>query len=142
MRVTALTDSYSIAGQIRPADVAALRAAGFDLIVNNRPDGEAPGQPEGAAIAQAAKAAGIGYCAIPVGGMGPTMDDIEMLAAQMDSAGKILAFCYSGGRSAMLWALASARRGEAPEDVVAQALAAGQDLRGLRPLLDRLAPSA
>ena len=35
-----LSDNVAAAGQIAPADVAAIAAHGFKSIINNRPDGE------------------------------------------------------------------------------------------------------
>ena len=43
----ALTPTYSVAPQISIEDVAVAKAAGFAMIVNNRPDGEEAGQPDG-----------------------------------------------------------------------------------------------
>nr|MDP9424133.1 sulfur transferase domain-containing protein [Pseudomonadota bacterium] len=51
-----LNDRTLVAGQIRPDDVPALKELGVTLIVNNRPDGEDVGQPEGDEIEAAAKA--------------------------------------------------------------------------------------
>ncbi|GAA3255729.1 hypothetical protein GCM10020258_14430 [Sphingomonas yabuuchiae] len=42
-----INESVAVAPQIRPEDVAAIKAAGYAAIVNNRPDGEEPGQPTG-----------------------------------------------------------------------------------------------
>ena len=47
-----------VSGQVDPADLPAIKAAGVAMIVNNRPDGEEPGQPAAAAIETAARAAG------------------------------------------------------------------------------------
>ena len=48
-----------VSGQVDPADLPAIKAAGVAMIVNNRPDGEEPGQPAAAAIETAARAAGL-----------------------------------------------------------------------------------
>ena len=111
MSLAALDDKTLVSGQIRPEDVADAAAQGVSLIVNNRPDGEEPGQPAGTEIEAAARAAGLGYRHIPVaGGIAP--DQAEEMARLLDGAeGKLLAFCKSGTRSTYLWALAEARRG-------------------------------
>ncbi len=94
-----LTPAFSVAPQIGPADVAAAAAAGFRLIVNNRPDGEEPGQVGGADIAAAAEAAGLSYVAIPVSPGGFSPAQVEALTAAVDAAGgPVLAFCRSGTR--------------------------------------------
>ena len=80
-----LTDAISVAPQIAPEDVARARDEGFATIVNNRPDGEAPGQPEGNAIRAAAEAAGLRYIAIPVGHDGIALPQVEAMVAALAS---------------------------------------------------------
>ena len=43
-----LDDHMLVSGQIAPEDVAEAAAQGVTMIVNNRPDGEIPGQPSSA----------------------------------------------------------------------------------------------
>ena len=130
-----LSETVLVAGQIDPGDVSAIAEAGVKLIVNNRPDGEEPGQPPGAEIAAEAAAAGLAYLDLPVAGH-IAADQVEALAASLDRAeGETLLFCRSGTRSTWLWALAEARRGAGAETLVAQAARAGYDIR---PLLPRL----
>ena len=134
-----LTDSFAAAPQITPEDVAGIKAAGFGFIVNNRPDGEAADQPAGDEIEAAALAAGLGYCAIPIDQSGFTVEQVAALSALMVSPRPILAYCRSGTRSTNLWALASASRGGAIEEIIDAALAAGYDVRALRPAMEQLA---
>ncbi|MGL6044664.1 MAG: TIGR01244 family sulfur transferase [Sandaracinobacteroides sp.] len=133
-----LTDSFAVAPQIDLVDIAAIAEAGYGFIVNNRPDGESPGQPDGAEIEEAALAAGLGYLAIPVDHSGFSVEQVSALAALMVSPRPILAYCRSGSRSAMLWALAAAARGDNPESVIDIALSAGYDVRSLRPAMEQL----
>lgn len=126
--------------QIDPDDIAAAKAQGITLIVNNRPDGEDPSAPQGEEIAGAAKAAGLGYVAIPIGHSGfsePQVD--QMIAAMVGAEGPVLAYCRSGTRSTLLWALARAKQGEAPEAIARAAMAAGYDVSPVRAMLDMLA---
>ena len=107
-----LDDKTLIDGQIAPGAVAALKQLGVTLIVNNRPDGEDQGQPTSAEIEQAASAAGIDYRHVPIArGMGPS--DIEAMRSAMHSAegGKLFAFCRSGNRSTLAWAVARSEDG-------------------------------
>jgi len=128
-----LSDTVLISGQIGAADIAEAVDAGVEVIVNNRPDGEEPGQPTGAEIEAAARAAGLAYHHIPIaGGLAP--DQVAAMAAAMDE-GRILAFCKSGTRSTWLWALAARRRGEEAASIIAGAAAAGHDLAPLEPYL-------
>ena len=122
-----LDDRTLVSGQIRPGDVAGLADQGVTMIVNNRPDGEEPGQPLGADIEEAAKAAGIAYRSVPIiRGIGPADAD-AMNDAFAQAEGQVLAFCRSGTRSALAWALAQSETG-LPRDEIRQRLAeAGVD---------------
>ena len=124
-----------VAGQLMPEDIAEAAEQGVTMIVNNRPDGEQPGQPAGSEIEAAAQAAGIEYRHIPVqGGLSP--DQVQAMAEAIEATkGTMLAFCASGTRSTYLWALARAQGGEDAEAIVAKAAGAGYDLTPLRPYL-------
>jgi uncharacterized protein (TIGR01244 family) len=116
--------------QLTPGDIDEAAAAGIRLIVNNRPDGEEPGQPSSAEIEAAARAAGLDYRHIPIAGGFPR-ERVEDMAQALEQ-GPVLAFCRSGTRSTFLWALARARRGAPAEESVAAAAAAGYDLAPIR----------
>ena len=121
-------------GQISLDRVPELAAEGISLIVNNRPDGEEPGQPAGAEIEAAASAAGIGYRAIPISQLTP--EAIEATREALDEAdGPVLAFCKSGTRSTYVWALARSLSGADGDSLVAKAAEAGYDLAPIRRFL-------
>src|SRR5438067_3102554 len=122
-----------VSGQIAAGDVAELAALGIRTVINNRPDGEEPGQPPSRDIEAAAQAAGLGYRWIPVA-QGLSREQIEEMAEALE-AGPALIFCKSGTRSTYLWALARSRRGEAGETLLRQAGEAGFDLTPIRGLL-------
>ena len=131
-----LNDRTLVAGQIRPDDVEALKDLGVTLIVNNRPDGDDVGQPEGDEIEAAARAAGIDYRHVPIArGLGPS--DIEAMREAMHSAGegKVFAFCRSGNRSALAWAVAKSEDGVPREELNRMANEAGFDLGPVAHLL-------
>ncbi len=131
-----LDDKTLIAGQIRPDEVAALKRHDVAMIVNNRPDGEEPGQPLGADIEQAATAAGIDYRFIPIfRGIGPADADALQDAMRECGDGKMLAFCRSGTRSGLLWAVAKSEEGMAREEIEQCAARAGLDLTPVSHLL-------
>jgi uncharacterized protein (TIGR01244 family) len=113
-----LDDKTLVSGQIAPHEVAELASQGITMLVNNRPDGEEPGQPLAGDIEDAAAAAGIAYRFIPIiRGIGPA--DVECMQQAMAEAGdgKLLAFCRSGTRSALTWALARRSSGVSKEDL-------------------------
>ena len=134
---------FAVAPQIAPEDAAAIRAAGYVLVINNRPDAEAPGQPDGAAVEAACRAAGLDYLAVPVDHQGFRLDQVTATVDAIAGAtGPILAYCRSGTRSCHLWALASAGMGVPVVTVIAQAGEAGYDLSGARALLQSVAAGA
>lgn len=138
-----IDEHVSVAPQIAPEDMAAIKAAGFTAIVNNRPDDEQDGQPAGDTIRAAAEAAGLTYAAIPITHAGFSLPQVTKMVGILEGAeGPVLAFCRSGTRSCNLWALAQARMGEHPAGLIEKAADAGYDLSGLRPLLDQLSAQA
>src|SRR6266545_7652381 len=61
-----LDERTLVSGQIAPHEVAELAGQGVTMLVNNRPDGEEPGQPRAGEIEAAAAEAGIGYRFVPI----------------------------------------------------------------------------
>ena len=105
----ALDEATLVAGQLGAGDIAEAVAAGVTTIVNNRPDGEEPGQPTAAEIEAAARAAGLDYRDIPIAETIAPHHVAALRAAMDDAEGKLLLFCRSGARSTCLWALAQKR---------------------------------
>jgi len=104
MRIVKLTDTVAVSEQITPMDVAEIAAAGYRVLINNRPDGEVPGQPHNAEIEAAARAAGLEYHYLPVTAIdfpGPGFGKMTDLLD--DDSRPVLAFCRSGTRCANLW---------------------------------------
>jgi uncharacterized protein (TIGR01244 family) len=131
-----LDEKTLISGQIGPGDVAGLKQAGVTMIVNNRPDGEDSDQPLSAEIEAAAAQAGIAYRHIPiVRGMGPSDVDAMRQAIAEAGDGKMLAFCRSGNRSALVWAVAQADEGVPREELERRAAGAGISLDPVAHLL-------
>ncbi len=127
MRIVKLAESFAVSEQIAPTEVAAIAAAGFRVLINNRPDNEVPGQPANADIAAAAAAAGLEYHYIPVTAAsfpGPDIDTMRRLLN--DGAGPVLAFCRSGTRCANLWVASRDDHCRAEASAVAKSL--GYDL--------------
>ncbi len=139
-----IDDKTYASPQIDVANIAEAKALGVGLIINNRPEDESPDQPPGAEIEAAASAAGIAYVAIPVTHAGFSMPQVEAMQAALAAAGDkaVLAYCRSGTRSTLLWALAQARMGMATDAIFAQAAEAGYDVSPIMPQLDFLAAQA
>jgi len=97
--------------------------------------GEAEGQPPFARIAEAAEASGIEARCLPVTPGRITDADVTAFARVLsDLPGPAHAYCRTGTRSAMLWAMTMAGT-EPLEDIVASTGAAGYDLGPLMPRL-------
>jgi uncharacterized protein (TIGR01244 family) len=123
-----LDDRTLVSGQIAPHEVAGLAGRGVTMLVNNRPDGEEPGQPQASAIEAAAEQAGIAYRFVPIiRGIGPA--DVESMqeALRATADGKLLAFCRSGTRSAFALSLAHREEGASREEIEQRLTAAGFD---------------
>lgn len=135
-----LNEGVLASPQIDLGDLAEAKALGVALVVNNRPEGESDDQTPGETIEAAARAAGMDYVAIPVTHAGFSEWQVKAMAEALAGArGPVLAYCRSGTRSTLLWALAEASRGADPEALAAQAAAAGYDISPVRALVDMLA---
>lgn len=135
-----LTDRLFASPQIGLAEVEEARALGIGLIVNNRPEGESDDQTPGSAIEAAARAAGIAYVAIPVTHAGFSEGQVTAMATALSGTDRpVLAYCRSGTRSTLLWALAQASEGRNPDELAIAAAQAGYDLAPIRAMLDMLA---
>lgn len=131
-----LDEHTLVSGQIAPDEVAGLADQGVTLLVNNRPDAEEEGQPFASEIEQAAAKAGIDYRFVPIfRGIGPADVEAMQQAMRAAKAGKLLAFCRSGTRSALACALAHREEGMPAEDVANLLTAAGFDPEPIAHLL-------
>ena len=134
-----LTDRIFASPQITPEDVREAAAKGFATIVNNRPDGEEPGQPDGAEIEAAAREAGLAYHAIPISGGQFGEEQVRAMQEALSSSdGPVLAFCRSGTRSTLLWSMAQADAGRDLGEIAAQAAKAGYDISPIAGMLQAL----
>lgn len=141
MDIRQLSPTYAVSPQIGVEDIEAIAEAGFKTIICNRPDVENPPSHHASVMEAAAIAAGLRFVAIPVTHHGLNMDMVEGQKAAINrSEGPTLAYCASGTRSSIVWALGQATE-MSVDDIIAATSAAGYDLGGLRPQLDALAGS-
>ena len=138
MKRTIIDEKLSVAGQPTAGEIAAFGGEGVALLINNRPDGEEPGQPGSAAERAAAEAAGIAYLDLPVTGPTITREAVERFHAAVEAApGPVVAHCRSGTRSLTLWALGEVLAGRLRRDEIAEFGARhGFDLSGAVRWLD------
>lgn len=139
MNIRSLTPALAVTEQITAANVAAIADAGYRTIVCNRPDGESEDQTAYIEIEQAAVARGLQVYCLPVIS-GQVQDDQAVQMAQVLKAlpEPVLAYCRTGTRSVVLWALAEAGKREVDE-ILHIAERAGYDLSVMRGRLEALA---
>lgn len=139
MDIRTLTPTYAVSPQIDPSDMEAIAKAGFGTIICNRPNAEIPPSHHDAVMAEAAAAAGIAFEVIPVTHQSMTRD---LIATQADilanASAPVLAYCASGTRSTIVWAMGQAKNMSA-DDIINTAANAGYDIAGLRGQLEMLA---
>ncbi|MBV8187982.1 MAG: TIGR01244 family phosphatase [Alphaproteobacteria bacterium] len=140
----AIDDRVAVCGQLQPRDMKDIVAMGYRAVVNNRPDGEAMfGQPRTTDLKTAAEAAGLVFLDLPFSGPRASPEQVRALVDLLaERPGRIVAFCKSGMRSALLWGAAAIAAGRAPDDVLAAAERAGQNLEPVRDIMVGLAQAA
>lgn len=115
MDIRALTPAYAVSPQIDPSDLPAIKAAGFDTVIDNRPDGEIPPDLHTPVMQAAAEALGLTFVVNPIIGGALTEGNVTTQKAAITAAkGPVLAYCASGNRSSVVWALA--HQGQLPAD--------------------------
>lgn len=133
-----VTETYSVSPQIAAEDIPDIAKAGYATIICNRPDEEVPPSHQAQAIEAAATAAGLRFEVLPLTHQTMTPENVarqrQMVA---DAPGPVLAYCASGTRCTVIWALGEAANRPADE-ILEQAAQAGYDLWHLRPMLDNL----
>ncbi|MBV1927510.1 MAG: TIGR01244 family phosphatase [Rhodobacteraceae bacterium] len=130
-----ITPRYFVSPQIDAEDLVAAANSGFTTVICNRPNAEVPPTHQSDVIRDAAIAAGLDFQVLELTHQTMTPENIarqrDMIAA---SKGPVLAYCASGTRCSVIWALGQADTMPA-DDILAITTNAGYDLSGLRPRL-------
>ena len=138
MQIRPITPRYNVSPQISVEDVPAIVEAGIKTVICNRPDAEVPPPFQADRIGAAVRAAGLAFEELPLTHQTMTPQNAarqaEIIAA---SDGPVLAYCASGTRSSVAWALGHADQ-MTPDDILRATSEAGYDLSGLRPTLETL----
>jgi uncharacterized protein (TIGR01244 family) len=139
MDIRPITPDYAVSPQIEPGDLVAIKAAGYVTVIDNRPDGEIPPHLHAETMRHAAEALGLTFVVNPVIGGMMTVDNVQAQGAAIAaSAGPVFAYCASGNRSSVVWALSQA--GKRPVDeLVGLPARFGYQLEHLRPQIQMLA---
>ena len=138
MEIYRVSENYFVSPQLEPADVQTLFDAGILRVICNRPDQEVPFALQAEAIGDAVRAAGMDFSMLPITHQSMTAEVVAEHAALVDSCeGPVLAYCASGTRSTVIWALGQIGT-LSVDDILNSAAQAGYDLSGLRPTLQGL----
>jgi uncharacterized protein (TIGR01244 family) len=136
MDIRQLTPAYAVSPQIDPEDLAALAQVGFTTIIDNRPCSEIPPSHQADAMQIAADAAGLTFVVLPATHATLTPDlASQQKQACMQSDGPVLAYCASGTRCTIIWAMMQAGV-MGTDDIIQTAADHGYDLRAMRGQLD------
>ncbi|MDB5665805.1 MAG: hypothetical protein JWS11_2348 [Cypionkella sp.] len=142
MDIRALTPTYAVSPQIEPSDLAAIKAAGFTTVIDNRPDGEIPPHLHTDVMKAAAEAEGLTFVANPVIGGALTQENLRAQAAALaEATGPVFAYCASGNRCSVVWALMNAGQAST-DDLINTPAKFGYNLEHLRGQIDALAAEA
>ena len=137
-RIT-LAPGFEVTGKLDRADLEALAGAGVRTIINNRRDGEDPGQLDAAEARPIAVRLGLQYHHIPITAQSLSRADVDAFAAVLRAApAPIVAHCRTGTRSTLLWSLTRLREGADPLALIAAAARHGIDIAGLPAIAARL----
>ncbi|MBM9595682.1 TIGR01244 family sulfur transferase [Roseitranquillus sediminis] len=130
-----ITPEFAVAPQILPRDAEELREAGFTDVVCNRPDEEVQDEVASQAVRAAVEGAGLRFHDNPVRNGAMSEQNIEEQRRVLAEAeGPVLAYCRSGTRSAVVWALG--REDLSVDQILSATGEAGYALDGLRPQLE------
>lgn len=137
--VRKLTENIYVAPQLNAADVAEIDGMSFRSILCNRPDNEQEGQPGYESIRQQADALGMAIEFQPVNGSLISDQDIDDFAENLQNLPMpVLAYCRTGTRCTVLWALSQAGH-RSIDEILQIAASAGYSLEALRPRLEERA---
>lgn len=137
MKLAILTPNLTALPQPSVEEIGELAERGYRSIIGNRPDGEAPDQPAWKELKAAALARGMEAVHIPVVASKIGKEDVRAFREALERLPKpIAAFCRTGTRSTLLWALAN-EASLTVEERVQIAAKEGYDLEPFRPLLSK-----
>jgi len=135
MKFAKINTELTVSDQITIEDLKEIQAQGYKTIFCNRPDQESEGQLTFLTIEKEAQNLGIKAIHQPVIGGQISDDDIAQFGSSFELAQKpIFAYCRTGTRCSMLWALSHVKTLPIDE-ILSKAQIAGYDLS---PIKDRL----
>ena len=138
MDIRPITPRYAVSPQISVEDIPAIAAAGFTRIICNRPDAEVPPSHQAPAIGAAAQAAGLEFEVLELTHQTMTPENVaRQKALAAAGQGPVLAYCASGTRCSVVWALGQCGDMN-PDEILQKTASAGYQLDALRPRLEEI----
>ena len=138
MEIRPITPRYAVSPQITVEDVPAIVEAGFVRVICNRPNTEVPVDMQSDAIGEAVRAAGLEYEILELTHQTMTPENVSLQRELSEScAGPVLAYCASGTRCSVVWALGQCDR-MSTDEILDATTKAGYALENLRPALDQI----
>lgn len=138
MEIRPITPRYAVSPQISVEDVPAIADAGFVKVICNRPNVEVPANMQSDAIGEAVRAAGMEYEVLELTHQTMTPENVALQSVLAESCGgPVLAYCASGTRCSVVWALGQCDRMSA-DDILNATTKAGYTLDNLRPILEQI----
>lgn len=136
MDLRRISELYFVAPQLEPEDLQAVADAGFVAVICNRPDEEVPRPKQADIMRKAAEDADLAFHYLPLTHQTFTPELVQRQRSIADEAnGPVLAYCASGTRSTIAWALGQA--GTMPvDDILSAARNGGYDLSTIRATLE------
>lgn len=139
MQVHKLTDQLSVSSQVALENISKLPALGFKSVICNRPDKESDDQPAMLEIENAVKSAGLTWQHQPVVSGSINDQDVDDFSKLIESLPKpIFAFCRTGTRCSILWALSQANK-MSVDDILDTTAEAGYNLNDQQARIEALA---
>lgn len=134
--------NYHVSPQIEPYQIAEIAEKGFVKIICNRPDVEVPEWYSSSVMEKLAEEAGIDFEVLELTHQTMTLENVKKQRAFfIDVNGPVLAYCASGTRCSVIWAMGEAVSGTEISVILEKTQSAGYDLTGLQPTLQNLSVS-
>lgn len=129
MNLKRVNDSFAVTAQIDSTDVEALATQGVKSLICNRPNGEDKDQPAYGEIEATARRLGMRVSHIPVISSQITDQDVQAFGNAYNTMPRpLVAYCRTGTRSIILWALDQGNKGMSSQEILSIGSNTGYDL--------------
>ena len=131
MNIINISGLYNVSPQILPSHVKTLSEKGFEKVICNRPDLEVPADLQSQVIENAARQAGLLFEYHPLTHDTMYHENIEKQMEFVDACKHpVLAYCASGTRCTVAWALAQVGK-MSKDEILKTTRMAGYNLDGI-----------